>query len=189
MDIEELRKHVTVKEVESGGFGQVVVWFFLAAALVCSLATAFVAHPAWPAAGALLLLGLGLLGDRVLQRRNFDCPPVTKLAPSTHDQSGTSNTGQTEAPAASLVAGEMQPVPASLTKAAGGRRDPSIPGGNSIPVIAAVSPVNSVSQRSWAGSGQAKQSIVLPVSSSGGRPTPGRDAGGRAARRLRTVNS
>jgi hypothetical protein len=92
MDIEELRKHVTFKDVKSGGLGQALVWFFMVAALVCSLATAFVAHPGWLALSAVLLLGIGLLGERVLERRNFDYPPVPKLAPSTRAQSGTSRT-------------------------------------------------------------------------------------------------
>lgn len=186
MDIEELRKHVTFKEAEGEGLGQALVWLSMIAALVCSLATAFVAHPGWAAAGAILLLGLGLLGERALERRNFDYPPVTNAAALTSSQAATR---QTETPAATFAVGEMQPVETSLTEAAGLRRVPSIPSGNSVPGIAAVSPANSISQRRRGNAGQANQTIVLPISGFRARSPRRSGTGGQSAHRIPTVSS
>lgn len=71
MDISELRKQVMAAPVKTGAGWEMLVGVFLASALICSLATAFIADPEWTALGAILFLALGLLCDRERERRDF----------------------------------------------------------------------------------------------------------------------
>ncbi len=78
MDINELREQVSGEHIEKMDIRTVLVGLFLAFALVCSLATPFVAQPEWYAFAAIVFLTLGLLCGRALDRRDFYAQSVRR---------------------------------------------------------------------------------------------------------------
>lgn len=78
MDINELREQVIQKNVDDGNRLHVLVGLFMGVALICSLATAFIDHAGWAAAGAILFLALGVLSGRFLERRNLVTEPIRR---------------------------------------------------------------------------------------------------------------